>query len=1049
MKRSTHLGCSRGVSLALGLATALAANLAVAHPYATTLTNNAGTVSFRLNEAADTVEILWNNGASKTNLGGLSKGLTITNVGATSPFEVKVTKAGTGTPTRISDDANVFNQFEYPRGVFVNRRPASPYFGRIYVANGRTTATGSGRSMGDGIYILNSDHTDALGQGNAALAGGLDFTTGGTSSPWHLTVGEDDDNLYICDWSDATGNLYRTDPSVSAASGQLVFPKCVGTAAVPLDPADNHGSVHGAAVSGSLAAGNLTVWQVDEDMDAAPSAGVNSMWRYDIGAGPLPYSQQPVWVADSPAMAVANNADMARATNGYLYQLHYRSAGAQNCLQVVDPSGIVLWKSRDASVDPTNGWPHDIMSNSVSVAVSRDMKYLAALRTSGIVVVVPMMDGVPDLANRVEIANGGQAVSRQVAFDAANNVLVVDNISETLRVYSLGRTTTAITKSNPAGNGGEGGDFSMSSPAVTVSIVSDLAEVGEAAGTAALTVTRANYDSIAQPLTVNFVTSGTAVRGADYVLKTNGVAFTQNAFVIPAGSATLAVTLQAVDDSVAELTETATITIAGTTTYSTGNPAAASVNILDNEPATADIVQVSGYDSMYERITTDYARLRIVRRGDLNAGQFTVNLAYSGTATAGSDYTSVPTVTVDSTVVNQDFDINPIDDSLLEGPETITVSVAAGSGYTVGTNSPSASVTIRDDEVATETVLYSENFNTDTSAQWNQLFGSYNGATDYRCFFGYDYASGAYIPAIPAAPHSGGDTHGLYLTVNKDDASDYGAAGVNVYPKGKSFSGDYAVRFDMYLMVGDAASTTEYALMGICHSGTKTNWFRNSTTPAAGIPGGSFDGLFFGVEADAAALGDYAIYSSPTTAGNNPTALTPGVSASTMTGTFKVPPYDYDGAPGVIETSTTQPWSDVEISKVGSVVTLKINNTEIMRYTNSTTYTVGNIMLGYTDAYDSIMTGHSGVVYDNLRVVSLVQPKVVTTGIQKVGSNIEIAFTYTSDDPAASFGVKSSATAQGTYTTDATATITRQSAGVYKAVIPQSGPMRFYRVMHN
>jgi hypothetical protein len=32
-----------------------------------------------------------------------------------------------------------------------------------------------------------------------------------TGMPWRITVGEQDDNLYICDWSDAHGNLWRTD----------------------------------------------------------------------------------------------------------------------------------------------------------------------------------------------------------------------------------------------------------------------------------------------------------------------------------------------------------------------------------------------------------------------------------------------------------------------------------------------------------------------------------------------------------------------------------------------------------------------------------------------------------------------------------------------------------------------------------------------------------------------------------------------------------------------------------------------------------------------
>ena len=887
------------MALALGIATtALAIQLAEAHPYATSLTNNAGVVSFRLNEAAPSVQILWNNGASSTNLGALPRGLMVTNVGATSPFEIKVQTTGTGTPSLISDNANRLNQFEQPRGVAVNRRPSSPYFGRIYVANGRTSPTATGRPMGDGVYVLNSDHTDALGQGDAALTGGLDFSAGGGASdtpysPYHIAVGLDDDYLYLTDWSDPSGNVFRTDPNVSATSGQLVFPKNVVQAAEPLDPSDNHGSVTGVAVSGSLANGTLTVWTIDEDYRVAPSTGYNPLWRYDVGTGPLPFATPPTWVADSPAAnTAANQADLALATNGYLYQIHYRSSGADNCLQVVDTLGTVLWKSRDTSI--SLGLPRDIFSNCVSVAVSRDMRYVAAHRSSGNILITPLIDGLPDINARFEIANGGSTINRQVAFDAANNVVVCDNINERLRVYSLGLSTTAITKSNPAGNGGEGGDFALVIPSTTVNVGMDITEISENGGIANVSFGRANASSLAQAMDVEFSTTGTAVRGLDYVLKTNGVAFTNNVVTFQPATDILFLTLETLNDSIAELTETAQINVVATTNYVAGI-AQSTVSILDDEPAVADIVSVSSYTNMYERVADDYVRLRIVRRGDLNAPTFFVNLTYSGVAVADTDYTPVTTVQVDPTIVNQNFEIKPINDSLLEGNETFTVSVASGSGYAVGTNSPSVNVNIIDDDQPAETVIWSENFNEDRSAEWTVRFGSGNAIDDYTFLFNVDYASGGWFTPIPAAPHSTSDTMGMYLTVNKNDPTALGGAGINVYPNGKTFTGDYAVRFDMYLMVGGTASTTEYALMGINHSGTKTNWFRNS---GDGVVGGSFDGLFYGVEADAAALGDYVLYTSAEAGANNPVALT-SANASTFARYLKAPPYSYGGAPGV------------------------------------------------------------------------------------------------------------------------------------------------------
>src|SRR6185436_1362843 len=84
--------------------------------------------------------------------------------------------------------------------------------------------TATGRPVGDGMYILNADQTDALGRGDAVSTAGITFTTGAqqANNPWHIEVGPDN-YLYIGDFSTNTGTIYRTDPDVSSASGELVL----------------------------------------------------------------------------------------------------------------------------------------------------------------------------------------------------------------------------------------------------------------------------------------------------------------------------------------------------------------------------------------------------------------------------------------------------------------------------------------------------------------------------------------------------------------------------------------------------------------------------------------------------------------------------------------------------------------------------------------------------------------------------------------------------------------------------------------------------------
>ncbi|WP_061433280.1 S8 family serine peptidase, partial [Microcystis aeruginosa] len=94
----------------------------------------------------------------------------------------------------------------------------------------------------------------------------------------------------------------------------------------------------------------------------------------------------------------------------------------------------------------------------------------------------------------------------------------------------------------------------------------------------------------------------------------------------------------------------------------------------------------------------------------------TVNIAMSGTATNGADYTAIPTtVTFAAGSSTAGVDLNVIDDTIVEGTETATLTVLAGSGYTPGslgnksgsatasqgniTPSSSATVSIADNDI--------------------------------------------------------------------------------------------------------------------------------------------------------------------------------------------------------------------------------------------------------------------------------------------------------------------------------------------------------------
>jgi Calx-beta domain len=548
-------------------------------------------------------------------------------------------------------------------------------------------------------------------------------------------------------------------------------------------------------------------------------------------------------------------------------------------------------------------------------------------------------------------------------------------------------------------------------------------ETGPTPGVFTLTRT-----SSGTPLTVSYAMSGTATSGADYTTLSGSVTFA-------ATETTTNITVTPIDDSISELPETVILTVNDGVGYvSDGN---ATVTISDNDTPTIDLSAVQ--TTMYERLTNDYAKFRLTRRGDLSAVNFDVNIAYSGNAVGDVDYSPVGTVTMEQNVATKTFSIHPIDNGVLDNPRTVTVALAAGTGYAIGTNTP-VNATIVDDELPAETVIWSDNLQTDTSANWKLLFGSTNSDfLDFTATWAFDY-SGNY--GIPPAPHSGTDTHGLLLTVNKSGG---GGAGLNAYPIGQSFSGDYALRFDMYVIEG-ATATTEHTLFGINHSGTKTNWFRNGGVPA----GWAFDGLFYYVESDGAAqlTGDYALNSSPN-AGNNPTILT-SVNASTMINTFKSPPWTSGliggGVPANLLSTTTPCWADVEIRQVGNVVSLIIDKALVFAYTNTTAFTNGNIMLGYNDAFDSTGASEASVIFANVRVVSLATatpPNI--TAIQVIGGNVQIDFSGSPADTVGQFTLQSASTVTGSYA-DVSSVITPLGAGHFRATKAVSGGMQFYRI---
>lgn len=445
-----------------------------AHPYASGISNNAGTVSWVLNETATDVKIIFDNGASTNDLGSAPiVGTNTFSFAGHTNFSIVVFKAGSGAITQISSDANVDNSFYGPRGVAVNKNAKTGNFGRVYVANAYAGAA-TLRITTRGVYVMDAASGDIFGRGATGATAGMSLGTSTTYSPYKLGIGPDD-TVYVGDCASVTiGGVWRTDPALAASTNifGLANPSTNG-----LTSGTNFGRTIGTPnVSGSLAGGNLVLTLTAWDLNLAnppgtflsTSSGYQNIYRYNIGAGPLPWKTFPTVITNPISYATVNTVTMDAqiAPDGKYFVTAYRynpSEGVTNVCVLSSNGTQVLWDSKSIS----STYFHDSAIDhldfaNTSISVSPDDKYvLIQGSTNTTFLLMSLTNGVPDIST---LTTNTPAASSGITcwastWDAADNIYVTSSSSEFLRVFSLGLTTTCTTSNDATfTNGG----FSMS-----------------------------------------------------------------------------------------------------------------------------------------------------------------------------------------------------------------------------------------------------------------------------------------------------------------------------------------------------------------------------------------------------------------------------------------------------------------------------------------------------------------------------------------------------------------------------------------------------------
>ncbi|MFV2070860.1 MAG: Calx-beta domain-containing protein, partial [Pirellulales bacterium] len=231
-------------------------------------------------------------------------------------------------------------------------------------------------------------------------------------------------------------------------------------------------------------------------------------------------------------------------------------------------------------------------------------------------------------------------------------------------------------------------------PAPRVSLTVSPATITENGGTATVTATLSRTST--ETVTVDLGLSGTAV-GSDFNITNTQIA-------ISPGDLTGSVTITAQDDSLFEGDETVTVEITSVANGVEDGDQRDTTTILDNESVRVAF-EVVGSSAGEANGAHDVSVRLVAATGVTLAVPVTadvIDLA-NGSATSGADYAAFGTQTVTFAVGDGDSATRPVTldvttDLLLEGDETVNLSLASVGGPALIGAQPTHEVTIVDDE---------------------------------------------------------------------------------------------------------------------------------------------------------------------------------------------------------------------------------------------------------------------------------------------------------------------------------------------------------------
>ncbi|WP_293340722.1 Calx-beta domain-containing protein [Microcoleus sp. CAWBG58] len=557
----------------------------------------------------------------------------------------------------------------------------------VPIAAVTVTRTGSSTAaVSASLNLTNGTATAPADYNNAAIP--VNFAAG-DSTPKVVNIPIVNDTLVE---STETINLTLANPTGGAAIGTQ------GTAR--LDIADNDSSLQFSAPTFSTNENGTPIAAVTVTRTGVASGAVSATVSLADGTATAPgdYANTPIAVnfaAGDSAPKVVNipivNDTLAESTENIRLTLGSPTGNATIGTQSTATFDIIDNDTVPAST---------LQFSAPTFSVNEDGTTVAAVTVTRTGSATAAVSATVNLTNGTATAPGDYTGTpipvNFAAGDSTPKVITVPIVNDTL---VEGTETVNLTLANPTGGAtiGTQGTASLSIidndslPASTLQFSAPTFSVNEDGTTvAAVTVTRTGSTTAAVSATVNLA-NGSATAPADYANTAIPVNFAAG------DSAPKVITVPIVNDTLVEGTETVNLTLANPTGGATiGTQGTASLNILDNDSS----LQFSGSSFSVNEDGTPITTVTVTRTGSsAGAVSGTVSLA-DGTATAPGDYANTPIAVnfAAGDTTPKTVNIPIVNDTLVEGNETVRLTLGSPTGNTTIGTQNTATVNIVDND---------------------------------------------------------------------------------------------------------------------------------------------------------------------------------------------------------------------------------------------------------------------------------------------------------------------------------------------------------------